>query len=413
VRRKVSTLYDLVLQILGGARIIRVYQGEEAETRNLVDRSRSYFDELMVMVRARALSQVVLESLAGLGLVVAIIVGGFEVMGGTLGWPSLLAFLMAARALQGPLHNLNANYVEIQRNSASLRRIVDLLEESPEIRDSPGAIALDSPPALIELENLTFGYGARLVLEGISVAARAGDTVAIVGASGAGKSTLLNLVARFYDPATGAVRFDGIDLRHYRLADVYGRIAMVTQEPFLFATSVRENIRYGRPDASQAEIEDAARAADVHEDILALPDGYDTRVGAGGRSLSRGEEQRVNIARAILKDAPVLLLDEPTSSLDAVSQVRVQGALERLARGRTTFVVAHRLSSIRQATKILVLERGRLAGKGTHEELLRDCRLYRAMWREHAHLDDASGRDDRPRAEDVEIAESLLEAKDR
>ena len=218
------------------------------------------------------------------------------------------------------------------------------------------------------------------MLDDVSFTINAGETLGIVGPSGAGKSTLLNLIARFYDPTSGSVQLDGEDLRNFRLRDVYGMLAIVTQDPFLFSTSIRENILCGRPGASQAEVEAAARAAEIHEEIIAMPDGYETVVGQGGRSLSRGEAQRVNVARAILKNAPILLLDEATSSLDSYSEARVQRAVDRLVTGRLAISVAHRLSTLRNASRILVLEQGQVMGLGTHQQLLATCPTYVRLW---------------------------------
>ena len=218
------------------------------------------------------------------------------------------------------------------------------------------------------------------MLQNVSFTVQAGETLGIVGPSGAGKTTLLSLVARFYDPTHGRVMLDGEDLRNFRLHDIYGKLAIVTQDPFLFSTSIRENILCGRPDATQEEVEAAARAGEIHDEIMAMPDGYETVVGQGGRALSRGEAQRVNVARAILKNAPILLLDEATSSLDSYSEARVQRAVDRLAEGRLAISVAHRLSTLRNATRILVLEQGQAVGLGTHTELLANCLTYRRLW---------------------------------
>jgi ABC-type multidrug transport system fused ATPase/permease subunit len=218
------------------------------------------------------------------------------------------------------------------------------------------------------------------VLDGVSIHVDAGETLAVVGPSGAGKSTLLDLLARLYDPSRGAVRMDGHDVRDLRLADVRRAAALVPQDPFLFAATVEENIACGRPGASRAEVEEAARAAGIHDEIAALPGGYATVVGHGGRPLSRGEAQRINIARAFLKDAPVLLLDEPTSSLDSEAEALVQRALDRLAAGRIVVVVAHRLWTIRDARRILVLSGGRAVGLGKHAQLLDTCEVYRRLW---------------------------------
>jgi len=384
VRRKGVALFDVLLQLLRAIRIIKVYQGEHTEGSRIVQRARQYFDELIAMERTRAFARVALEALAALSLVIVIIAGGLKVLGGTLGWPELLAFLIAARAAQGPLNNVNTGYMEIQRYGASVAQIDALLSERPDVRDHADAQPITTPPACIAAESVDFAYGDAAVLGGVSFAVRAGETLGVAGPSGAGKTTLLDLVARFHDPTHGAIMFDGRDLRTLRLADVHRQIAVVTQDPFLFASSIRENIRCGRLAASDADVEAAARAAEIHEDILAMPEGYDTMVGHGGRALSRGESQRVNIARAVLKNAPILLLDEATSSLDSFSEAKVQRAIDRLAAGRMTIAVAHRLSTLRGATRILVLEGGRIAGLGTHAELLAGCAAYRRLWEAQA-----------------------------
>jgi len=380
VRQKGVALFDSLLQLLHGIRIIKIYQGEETEGKRTVDCARDYFDLLVDMERVRAFARIVLEALASFNIVIVIIVGGFKVMSGQLGWPELLTFLLAMRAAQGPLSNANNGYLEIQRYGASVVHIEELLEEKPEIQDLPDARPLAEPPVSITAVNLGFAFQGKPVLENVSFKVRAGETLGVVGPSGAGKTTLLNLVARFYDPTQGIVRLNDEDLRTFRLRDVYQNLAIVTQDPFLFSTSIRENILCGRPAASQQEIEAAARAAEIHDEIMAMPSGYDTIVGQGGRSLSRGEAQRVNVARAILKNAPILLLDEATSSLDSYSEARVQRAVDRLVSGRLAISVAHRLSTLRNATRILVLEQGRAVGFGTHHELLTSCPTYIRLW---------------------------------
>ena len=380
VRRKGVALFDAILQLLNGIRVIKIYQGEQAEGDRTIECARSYLDELIHMERVRAFARVVLESLAALNVIVVIIIGGFSVMSGSLGWPELLAFLLAMRAAQGPLNNINNGYLEIQRYGASVEHIEQLLQEKPEIQDRPNARPLTQPPLTITADRVGFGFEGNPVLEDVSFTINAGETLGIVGPSGAGKSTLLNMVARFYDPTSGRVQLDGEDLRNFRLQDVYGMLAIVTQDPFLFSTSIRDNILCGRPGASQAEVEAAARAAEIHEEIMAMPEGYETVVGQGGRSLSRGEAQRVNVARAILKNAPILLLDEATSSLDSYSEARVQRAVDRLVTGRLAISVAHRLSTLRNASRILVLEQGQVMGLGTHQQLLATCPTYLRLW---------------------------------
>jgi len=380
VREKGVALFDALLQLLHGIRVIKIYQGERAEGERTVDRARIYFDELIEMERVQAFARSVLESLAALNVVVVIIVGGLSVMSGQLGWPELLAFLLAMRAVQGPLNNLNSAYLDVQRYGASVFHIEQLLREKPEIQDLKDARSLSGSPLSITADRVEFTFNQNPVLQNVSFTVQAGETLGIVGPSGAGKTTLLSLVARFYDPTRGRVMLDGEDLRNFRLHDIYAKLAIVTQDPFLFSTSIRENILCGRPDATQEEVEAAARAAEIHDEIMAMPDGYQTVVGQGGRALSRGEAQRVNVARAILKNAPILLLDEATSSLDSYSEARVQRAVDRLAVGRLAISVAHRLSTLRNATRILVLEQGHAVGLGTHKELLANCLTYRRLW---------------------------------
>lgn len=397
IERKAGyVVFDMILQLLRGIRIIKAYHAEEQETRTTLAQAQRLFDEQIRIVQIRELSNVLLESLAGLSIAAVIIVGGFRVMHGVLEWPQLLAFLIAVRSLHGPLDHINTNFMEIQQHGAAADRIDTLLTEQPEVREAVEALPLRSPPQRIAFDDVTFSYGDGPVLQGLSFEIRAGETIGIAGPSGSGKTTLLGLVARFYDPVSGALRFDGRDAREFRLQDVYRQLAIVTQEPFLFATSVLENIRCGRPDASDADVKEAARIAEIHEDILSLPLGYNTTLGAAGRVLSGGQAQRINVARAILKNASILLLDEATSSLDSIAEAKVQRAVDRLMAGRTSFVVAHRLSTLRHADRILVLDRGACAGLGSHETLLRDCPLYRRMWETQLLGEPVPGRVDAP-----------------
>jgi len=380
VRQTGYVLFDAIIQLLRGIRIIKVYGGDEREARITLEKGGHYFDELIEMVRIQSNAQVLLESIAGLGIVIVVVAGGFDVIAGRLDWPSLLAFLMALRAMFGPLNSINNSLVSMSALSASVERTSTLLATLPPVPESPRPVALLTPPALVRFERVGFSYGKVVVLRDISFTVHAGETLGIAGPSGAGKTTLLNLVARFGDPVSGRILLDDYDLRDLRLTDLYASFGIVTQEPFLFATTVRENIRCGRPAAQDIEVEEAARAAGVHEEILAFPQGYDTSVGMGGVGMSGGQAQRVNIARALLKNPPMLLLDEATASLDSMSELVVQDALERLMAGRTTFVVAHRLSTLRQASRILVLDGGHMVGLAPHADLLTSCDLYRRMW---------------------------------
>jgi ABC-type multidrug transport system fused ATPase/permease subunit len=381
VRRHGNALLETLIQLLRGVRLVKAYGAADAQARAAVARGKLFFDSQLDIVRAQSASQVVLESLAGLGVVVVVLAGGFEVAAGRTSWPTLLAFIMTIRALHGPMNNVTYALVQMNSFGAALDRIGTLMDTRSDLEEAPDPAPLTTAPERITLAGVSFGYDpARPVLTEISVEFARGETIGIVGPSGAGKSTLLNLIPRFYDPTAGRILFDGKDLRELRLRDVHRMCAIVTQEPFLFSMSARDNIRLGRPDATDAEVEAAARAAYIHDEIAALPQGYDTPLGAGGRGLSGGQAQRVNVARAILKNAPLLFLDEATSSLDSVAEVEVQRAIDGLIAGRTTFVVAHRLSTLRNADRILVLDGGRVVGFNRHGELLETCSMYRTLW---------------------------------
>ena len=380
-RRHGYRLTDLLLQLVQGIRIVKIYAGEALETRNSIVTARRYFEQLVSSARLKALGDVGLETAASFSVVAVIVAGGFEIMAGRLTMPSLVAVLVAIRAIHGPLNNAFARLLESQANWSSVERIRNLLNTKPDVRDRPGAIALDEPITSLRFEQVAFGYDAGTpVLADVSFEVRMGQHVGIVGPSGAGKTTLVSLLARFYDPTAGRIVVNGRDLRDYRLRDVHGQLALVTQDLFVFGTSVRENIRYGSISASDDAVERAAAAAEIHDDILKLPDGYDTVLGVGGRLLSAGQIQRINVARALLKDAPIVILDEATSNLDSISEVKIQAALERLMHGKMTFTIAHRLSTLRAADLILVVDRGTVVASGSHEALLRANDLYRELW---------------------------------
>jgi len=380
VRKAGYTLFDLNLQLIGGMRAIKSYRAEEREFANTADKAKAYLDGMVEVSRVQSVARCVVESLGGLNLMLVIVLGGFMATAGALTWDALVAFVMALRSLFGPILNVYNNYTDLQAYSASAQRVQEILDAQPMVKELPDASPLTAKPQRISFERVGFSYGDALVLESIDLEVRAGETIGIVGPSGAGKSTLLNLIVRFYDPSSGSIRIDGRDLRTIRLADLADNVALVTQDPFLFAATVRENIRSGRPGTSDQDIEQAARAAYIHEEIVALPNGYDTPVGLGGREISRGQAQRINIARALVKNAPLLLLDEATSSLDSTSEAEVQKSLDRLMTGKTTFAVAHRLSTLRNADRLIVLQAGRCVGLGRHEDLLVSCPLYRQLW---------------------------------
>ena len=312
-----------------------------------------------------------------LGTAAIIWFGSQSVLAGRLTVGGILVFLAYLAALYGPLETLMYAPSTTQGAAGSARRVLEIFDTDREVDDRPHARPLVRPAGHIRFEHVTFGYEpGRPMLHDIDLEIAPGQTVAIIGPTGAGKTTLASLVARFHDPWDGRVTIDGIDLRDCQLKSLRSQVAVVLQEPFLFPVSIAENIAYARPHASRAEIEAAARAANAHAFIERLPQGYDTIVGERGATLSGGERQRLSVARAILKDAPILILDEPTSAIDTVTEASLLEAIERLMQGRTTIIIAHRMSTIASADWIVALEHGRIVDRGSHAELLRRGGVY-------------------------------------
>jgi ATP-binding cassette subfamily B protein len=331
-------------------------------------------------IAARAVMTVIVIFLVFAGVVGVLWVGARDVRGGAMSVGELVQFVIYAVMVAGAVGALSEIWGELQRAAGATERLVELLSEADSVADPDRPVALPRPVrGEIALAAVSFRYPSRpevSALEGIDLVVAPGETVALVGPSGAGKTTVIQLIQRFYDPQAGRVTLDGVDLRDMARADFRQAIALVPQDPVIFAASARENIRFGRPDATDAEVEEAARAAAAHEFIAALPQGFDTYVGERGVMLSGGQKQRIAIARAILRDAPVMLLDEATSALDAESERAVQKAVERLAEGRTTIIVAHRLATVKRADRIVVFDKGRIVAQGTHDALVAEGGLY-------------------------------------
>jgi ATP-binding cassette, subfamily B, bacterial len=376
----------VVEQTLSAVPAVQAFTREDHEVR----RFRSSADRTLIAYVRATVAGLWFEMFAGLittlGTAAIIYVGADLALRGKLTAGTIIVFLSYLSSLYDPLDAITHTAQTVQGAAAEADRVSEILEIEPAIQDRPDAREARVTGA-IRYEDVTFGYAeGHPVLHGISLEARPGDVVAIVGPTGAGKTTMMNLLIRFFDPWSGRITIDGTDIRDVRHKSLRGQIAMVLQDPFIFPVSIAENIAYGRPDADRAAIEAAARAANAHEFVERLPEGYDTPGGEHGATLSGGEKQRLSIARAFLKDAPVLILDEPTSALDARTEGALLDALSRLMKERISFVIAHRLSTIRNATRILVLDHGRIVESGSHDELLRGTGLYSALYRRQMEI---------------------------
>ncbi len=364
-----------------GARHVKAYGMEDYETERAARANESRLKALFKVVRTRAAATPLMESLGGLAIAVVIYYGGLRVISGETTPGTFFSFITALLLAYQPLKSLANLNAALQEGLAAAERVFTMFDHKPEIKDAPDAKELKVSTGALRFESVHYAYDeVAPALNGVSFEVPAGETVALVGPSGAGKTTILNLVPRFYDVTTGCVSVDGEDVRQVTQESLRANIALVGQESALFNDTIRANIAYGRPNATDDEIRAAATSAAAHDFIVELPDGYDTVAGEGGVKLSGGQRQRVAIARAMLKDAPVLLLDEATSALDTESERQVQAALAELSRGRTTVIVAHRLSTVIDADCIYVLDAGTIRESGTHAELLARGGLYAKLY---------------------------------
>jgi ATP-binding cassette subfamily B protein len=377
IRAMQSKVHAIMQELLTGLRVVKAFGKEDSEQARLEDH---WWGALRARLRLdfhQGLFSFGMRFFSKLDRALILLIGSLHVIDGRLTVGELLVIMTYVGQLQDPLELVGDVLHNMQNSLISAERVFEVIDTEPEIQDRPGARDIGRAKGAVVFKAVDFAYReGQPVLHQVSLSVRPGEVVALVGPTGAGKTTVASLIARFYDPARGSVLLDGHDLRDITVRTLRDNIALVLQEPLLFTGSLRDNIAYGRPDAGIADIETAAKAANAHDFISALPDAYETLVGERGATLSGGERQRICIARAFLKDAPVLILDEPTSSVDSRTEAVILEALERLMLGRTTFIIAHRLSTVRRADQILVVDKGCIVERGTHNELLRADGLY-------------------------------------
>ncbi|HUT57338.1 MAG TPA: ABC transporter ATP-binding protein [Phycisphaerae bacterium] len=370
IHHRWSQMTAVVSDAIPGVRVIKAFSQEKHEVDRFGQRNRRVYDSELGMINLWTMFGPVLQFCSQIGTIVVWLLGGYWVIAGRLDGGTLMAYIVYMRLFYRPIHMISHMDRQLNRAATSVQRIFEVLDTEPAIFSKKGAEAAGEIRGHIELRNVSFSYdGVRNVLEDISLHVAPGQMLGLAGPSGGGKTTMVNLICRFYDVLEGQILIDGIDVRDYDVEDLRRHIGVVLQEPFLFHGTVGRNIAYGNPQATRDEIIAAARAANAHDFIVGFPDGYDTQVGERGHTLSGGERQRVSIARAILNNPKILILDEATSSVDSQTEKLIQEALERLVANRTTIAIAHRLSTLRRADRLVILDKGRIAEQGTHEQL--------------------------------------------
>jgi ATP-binding cassette subfamily B protein len=377
IQRQLGTLTGRVEQNLRGARVVKAFAQQEKEIERFEAQNERWFDLSARAIRMRSFEMPLLDLIGNVGTVAIVGFGGYLVIQDRLSLGELVAFSTYLAQLVRPVRRLGMIVPAIAMAISSGERILEILDAEPDIRDSPDAAPLHEVAGEVRFEGVSLSYfGRERILEDVSFVARPGETVALLGTTGSGKTSIINLIPRFYDPTEGRILVDGKDIRTITLQSLRSQIGIVLQDTTLFATTIRENVAFGTPEATESQIVESAVAAQAHEFITEMSEGYETAVGEKGDTLSGGQKQRIAIARAILHNPAILILDDATASVDTQTELLIQKALENLMEGRTTFVIAQRLSTIRRAHQVLVMDRGRIVAHGTHDELRRTSGLY-------------------------------------